>query len=51
MTRSEVEEKFRDLAAPVVGARRAAAVIAAVSDIESIVDMRKLRPLLTKRGN
>jgi len=46
MTRPEVEEKCRDLLAPILGTRRAAALIHAIWNMEKIHDLRKLRPLL-----
>jgi 2-methylcitrate dehydratase PrpD len=50
MTWREVEEKFRDLVAPVLGARRAGAWIATVHAIERVDDVRKLRPMLARRN-
>lgn len=47
MTRSEVEEKSRDLLGPVIGTRRTRALIESIWKIEKIQDVRKLRPLLT----
>jgi 2-methylcitrate dehydratase PrpD len=46
MTRAEVEDKCRHLMAPVLGARRARALCAAVWRIETLTDARRLRPLL-----
>jgi 2-methylcitrate dehydratase PrpD len=46
MTAEEVEEKAEGLLTPVVGKRRARAVIEAVWHIESVDDVRTLRPLL-----
>jgi 2-methylcitrate dehydratase PrpD len=45
MTRAEVEEKSRDLMAPVIGARRARELCAAVWRLEKVRDLRALRPL------
>jgi 2-methylcitrate dehydratase PrpD len=46
MTRAEVEEKCHHLVAPVLGARRARALCAAVWALERMGDVRRLRPLL-----
>lgn len=46
MERREVEDKVRDLLAPVLGAARAEELIAAVGSIEELGDVRDLRPLL-----
>ncbi|HET7197374.1 MAG TPA: MmgE/PrpD family protein, partial [Burkholderiales bacterium] len=46
MTRAEVEAKAYDLAAPVLGERRARRLCEAVLDAEAIGDVRELRPLL-----
>jgi 2-methylcitrate dehydratase PrpD len=46
MTRGEVEAKCQALMAPVLGARRARALCAAVWRIETLADARRLRPLL-----
>ena len=45
MTRTEEDAKALDLLAPVLGKHRAELLIAAVWNIESIKDMRKLRSL------
>lgn len=49
MTRAEVEAKAYDLAAPVLGERRARRLCDAILDVESIRDVRELRPLLKER--
>jgi 2-methylcitrate dehydratase PrpD len=49
MTRDEVEDKVIHLIAPVFGKGRARELCDAVWNIESIVDMRTLRPLLRGR--
>jgi len=46
MTETQVEEKARDLIAPVLGEDRAEALIAALRGIEGVDDVRTLRPLL-----
>jgi 2-methylcitrate dehydratase PrpD len=46
MTRKEVHEKCHDLIAPVTGAERAQALCNRVWELEKIVDVRELRPLL-----
>lgn len=46
MTQDEVEAKALDLTAPVLGADKAHALIAAVRTVESLRDARELRPLL-----
>jgi len=46
MTADQVEEKARDLMAPVLGARQTEDLIAALRDIEALDDLKKLRPLL-----
>ena len=46
MTRVEVEEKALDLLASVVGARRARTLVETVWKLDTVADMRKLRPLL-----
>jgi 2-methylcitrate dehydratase PrpD len=48
MTRTEVVDKSRDLIAPVLGASTAQKLIDAVLAIESVKDVRALRPLLQK---
>jgi 2-methylcitrate dehydratase PrpD len=49
MTRAEVEAKAYDLAAPVLGERRARRLCEAVLDAEAIGDVRELRPLLKEK--
>jgi 2-methylcitrate dehydratase PrpD len=46
MTRAEVDAKAADLMTPVLGAKRARDLIDAVWEIESVADVRRLRPLL-----
>jgi 2-methylcitrate dehydratase PrpD len=46
MERDEVVAKARDLMTPVLGAAKAAKLIDSVLDIETIKDIRELRPLL-----
>ncbi len=46
MSEDQVEEKARDLMAPVLGAARAEELIAALRGLEFLDDVRKLRPLL-----
>jgi 2-methylcitrate dehydratase PrpD len=48
MTRAEVVDKARDLMAPVVGRSIAQKLIDALFSIESVKDMRQLRPLLQR---
>jgi 2-methylcitrate dehydratase PrpD len=48
MPRSEVIDKARDLIAPVLGATSAQKLIDAVMTIESVKDVRSLRPLLQR---
>jgi 2-methylcitrate dehydratase PrpD len=48
MTRAEVVDKARDLIAPVVGPSIAQKLIDALFSIESVKDMRQLRPLLQR---
>jgi 2-methylcitrate dehydratase PrpD len=48
MTRTEVVDKSRDLIAPVLGTSTAQKLIDAVLAIESVKDVRALRPLLQK---
>jgi 2-methylcitrate dehydratase PrpD len=48
MTRAEVVDKARDLIAPVVGPSTAQKLIDALFRIESVKDMRQLRPLLQR---
>ena len=46
MTRAEVDAKAADLMTPVLGAKRARDLIDAVWEIETVADVRGLRPLL-----
>jgi hypothetical protein len=46
MPRQEVEDKARDLLAPVLGAKRTQALIEAIWNIERLRNTRELRPLL-----
>jgi 2-methylcitrate dehydratase PrpD len=46
MTTQEIEDKARDLVAPIIGAERAGTLIDAVRSTETIRSMRELRPLL-----
>jgi 2-methylcitrate dehydratase PrpD len=48
MTRDEVAAKARDLMAPVVGAASAARLIETVLALETVKDIRSLRPLLQR---
>jgi 2-methylcitrate dehydratase PrpD len=48
MTRSEVVDKARDLIAPVLGAATAQRLIDALLSIETLKDVRSLRPLLQR---
>jgi 2-methylcitrate dehydratase PrpD len=49
MTRAEVDAKAYDLAAPVLGERRARRLCDAIWDVEGIRDVRELRPLLKEK--
>lgn len=46
MTREEVIAKARDLMVPILGAQKTANLINKIFDIESVTDIRELRPLL-----
>jgi hypothetical protein len=46
MPRQEVEAKAADLLAPVLGAERTRALVAAIGQIEQLGAVRSLRPLL-----
>jgi 2-methylcitrate dehydratase PrpD len=48
MSRAEVIEKARDLIGPVVGSEKAQRLIATVYEIESVAQVRTLRPLLQR---
>jgi 2-methylcitrate dehydratase PrpD len=49
MPRDEVAAKVRDLVAPVLGAARAARLIETVWALDTVKDVRSLRPLLQRR--
>jgi 2-methylcitrate dehydratase PrpD len=46
MTRDEILAKARDLITPVLGAEKCAALLHKIFDLESVSDIRTLRPLL-----
>ena len=46
MTRDEILAKARDLIAPVLGAEKCSSLLAKIFDLESVSDIRQLRPLL-----
>jgi 2-methylcitrate dehydratase PrpD len=46
MARDEIIAKARDLITPVLGATKCANLIGKVFDLESVTDIRELRPLL-----
>jgi len=46
MSEAQVEEKARDLMAPVLGADKTAKLITALRGLEALDDVRELRPLL-----
>ncbi len=46
MTRSEVMEKARDLITPVLGTKKASSLLDKIMNLESVSDIRDLRPLL-----
>jgi len=46
MTRDEILAKARDLITPVLGAEKCSALLGKIFDLESIADIRELRPLL-----
>ena len=48
MTRAEVIDKARDLTAPVLGRDKSDKLIETVFAIESVTDIRSLRPLLQR---
>jgi hypothetical protein len=48
MTRAEVVEKARDLTAPVLGRDTSGRLIETVLAIETVTDVRSLRPLLQR---
>lgn len=47
MTSVQVEEKARDLIVPILGASRTENLIAALRDLDSVGDIRDLRPLMS----
>jgi 2-methylcitrate dehydratase PrpD len=47
MTREEVEEKSRELMAPVLGKKRSEKLINTILNLERVRNMRELRPLLS----
>jgi 2-methylcitrate dehydratase PrpD len=49
MTAEEVEEKGRELMAPILGEERAGELIRTVRNLEKVSNMRKLRRLLSRR--
>jgi 2-methylcitrate dehydratase PrpD len=48
MTRTEVIDKARDLAAPVLGREKSEQLIGTIFAIETVTDVRSLRPLLQR---
>jgi hypothetical protein len=48
MTRAEVIDKARDLTAPVLGRDKSDKLIETIFGIESVTDIRSLRPLLQR---
>src|SRR6516164_3467681 len=46
MTREEVQEKARDLIAPVLGATKSTEILGKISSLENVADIRELHPLL-----
>ena len=48
MTREEVAAKCQDLMAPILGAKRSAALVRQALDLEHAADIRALRPLLQR---
>ena len=48
MTRAEVIDKARDLTAPILGREKSDKLIETVFAIETIADVRSLRPLLQR---
>jgi 2-methylcitrate dehydratase PrpD len=48
MTRQEVIDKARDLIAPVVGRDKAEQLVKSVYEIETVTDIRSLRPLIQR---
>ena len=50
MTRDEVVAKARDLITPVLGAATCATLIDKLRSVETLPDIRGLRPLVVQRG-
>jgi 2-methylcitrate dehydratase PrpD len=50
MSRAEIVDKARDLIAPVLGAPRATALIDALLTLDTLGDVRSLRPLLQRQA-
>jgi len=48
MTREEVIAKASDLITPILGAKKCAALVAKIFALESVKDIRELRPLLQR---
>jgi 2-methylcitrate dehydratase PrpD len=48
MTWQEIEEKFRELAEPVIGGRRAAAVLQMVAELEAVGSLDELTGALSR---
>ena len=48
MSRAEVIDKARDLIAPVLGREKSERLIETVYEIETVTEIRKLRPLLQR---
>ena len=48
MSRAEVIEKARDLTAPILGREKSDRLIETVYAIETVTDVRSLRPLLQR---
>jgi hypothetical protein len=48
MTRDEVVAKARDLIAPILGAATCSSLIENVFHLETVTDIRELRPLLQR---
>ncbi len=48
MTREEVVSKARDLMSPLLGAAKSAKLIQTILALETVKDVRELRPLLQK---
>jgi 2-methylcitrate dehydratase PrpD len=46
MTRDEIAAKARDLITPILGSAKCANLLTKIFDLESVADIRELRPLL-----